>query len=411
MKKKYSRYSTVINFYVAALVRGLLLFILFIACPKKEVAVVEPVITETTYVIQRGDNLENVLTTLLSQSETNGAILQALKNGSFSFRKCQPGDSVIVTKKDGNFLKLTYRKNLMDVYYVLYDSCYICVAVKFPYVDTVQCLLTGVIGSTLYESILALGETPHLVFRYADIFAWEFDFVTDTRVGDSFYVFLEKNFCDGFFLDYGNVMYACYNGELGDYYGIYFKDRDGHEDYYNLKGESLRKSLLKSPLRYSYISSYFSKRRFHPILKVWRPHHGLDYAAPIGTPIAAIGSGIVTYKGWKGGYGNLVEIKHKNNFKTRYGHLSKFAKGLYKGKRVKMGELIGYVGSTGLSTGPHLHFELHRNNVPINPLKVKIPRAPSVKKQYLSEFQQQRDSLLTIVEELLQNRAEEVTSN
>lgn len=389
----------------------LLLLAILIACPKKRKEVVEPVITETKYVVKKGDNLENVLKKLLSQSDMNGVILEALGNAGFSFKKCKPGDSIIVTKKDDEFLKLEYRKTLMDVYYVLRDSGTLCVAVKFPYIDTVQYLLKGALQSTLYESILEIGETPYLVFRYADIFAWEVDFITDTRTGDSFYVFIEKTFCDSVFLDYGNVKFARYNGELGDYYGIYYRDPDAHEDYYNLKGESLRKSLLKSPLRYSYISSYFSKRRFHPILKVWRPHHGLDYVAPIGTPVATIGDGIITYKGWKNGYGNLIEVKHKNNFKTRYGHLSKFVKGLYNGKRLKMGELIGYVGSTGLSTGPHLHFEMQKNGVAINPLRVKIPRAPSVKKNYMSDFQHHCDSLLTVIDALSHSGREEVTSN
>ena len=389
----------------------MLLLIILLACSAEKEEITEPIFTEITYVVKKGDNFDNILTKLLSRSEMNGAILQVLQDGGFPFRKCIPGDSIIIINKDNDFLKLIYRQNLMNVYYVMNDSLNLCVAMKFPYINTVQFLLKGTIKSTLYESILEIGESPNLVFRYADIFAWEVDFFTDTRAGDSFYVLIEKTLCDSNFLDYGNVFFARYKGELGDYYGIYYHDPDGYEDYYNLKGESLRKSLLKSPLRYAYISSYYSKRRFHPILKIWRPHHGLDYVAPIGTPISAIGDGVVTYKGWKGGYGNLVEIRHKNNFKTRYGHLSKFVKGLYKGKRVKTGELIGYVGSTGLSTGPHLHFELHRNGVSINPLKVKIPRAPSVKKKYFNEFKHQRDSLLNVIEELQQYRGEEVSSN
>jgi murein DD-endopeptidase MepM/ murein hydrolase activator NlpD len=212
-------------------------------------------------------------------------------------------------------------------------------------------------------------------------------------------VYYEKTFCDSTFVDYQNLIVMRYKGEVGDYYGFYYCDPDGCEDYYNEKGESLRKSLLKSPLKFSYISSYFTEARYHPILKVWRPHHGLDYVAPRGTPVSSIGNGTVTFKGWKGGYGNLVEIKHMNNFKTRYGHLSAFAKGLYQGKKVKMGELIGYVGTTGLSTGPHLHFELHKNGVPINPLKVDIPRAPSVKQEYHALFEQKRDSLMLLITE------------
>ncbi|GAG99110.1 unnamed protein product, partial [marine sediment metagenome] len=199
-------------------------------------------------------------------------------------------------------------------YYVMNNDNHLLIAMEFPYIDTATCIFEGEIKSTLYETILDMGETPNLVFRFADVFAWEIDFVTETREGDSFFIFMEKIFCDSVFLEYSNLIVMRYRGAyVGDYYGLYYRDPDGHEDYYNLKGESLRKSLLKSPLRYSYISSYFSKRRFHPILKVWRPHHGLDYAAPTGTPVSSIGDGIVTFKGWKGGYGNLVEIRHKNN--------------------------------------------------------------------------------------------------
>jgi murein DD-endopeptidase MepM/ murein hydrolase activator NlpD len=237
-----------------------------------------------------------------------------------------------------------------------------------------------------------------LIYRFADIFGWEIDFTTETQKGDSFFLMLEKSYCDSILIGYSSIPIVRYKGEIGDYYGVYFLDRDGYDDYYNRNGESLRKSLLKSPLKYSHISSYFTKNRYHPILKRWRPHHGLDYSAPTGTPVSSIGDGTVTYKGWKGGYGNLVEIRHKNGFKTRYGHLSRFAKGINSGGRVKMGEIIGYVGSTGLSTGPHLHFEMHKDGTPINPIKVKLPRAPSVKTAYLKEFKAQGDSLAALLQ-------------
>jgi len=362
-------------------------------CSTKKKPVEAPIRKELTSIVKKGETLEIILDRIMPH-QTTMSIINSLKTAGFPFRKCIPGDSVTVVKMDEDFQKLIYRKNPMLKYYVTADSQEFFVSMKYPYIDTVVCVLKGEVNSTLYESMLKSGETPNLVYRFADIFAWEIDFVTDTRNGDTFYVYFEKTFCDSQFLDYQNMLAARYKGEVGDYFGIYYADPEGHEDYYNLKGESLRKSLLKSPLRFSYISSYFSKRRYHPILKVWRPHHGLDYVAPKGTPVSAIGDGIVIYKGWKGGYGNLIEIRHKNNFKTRYGHLSKFAKGIYKGKRVKMGELIGYVGATGLATGPHLHFEMHKNGVPINPLKVKIPRAPSVKKKYFDDFAEKRDSLL-----------------
>lgn len=379
-------------------------------CSKEEKNDPEPIRIETKHVVKRGENLETILNKIVPH-QLSTSIISTLKSAGFPFKRCLPGDSIKVLKENGNFLKLTYRQNQTSKYYVLNDDQHLCVAMKFPYIDTTTYLLKGEVSSTLYESLLELDEKPMLVYRFTDIFAWEIDFVTETQNGDSFYIYLDKSFCDSNFVEYLDIIAVQYKGEIGDYYGIYYCDPDGNEDYYNLQGKSLRKSLLKSPLRYSYISSYFSKRRFHPILKVWRPHHGLDYAAPIGAPVSSIGDGIVTHKGWKGGYGNLIEIRHKNNFKTRYGHLSKFAKGVYKGKRVKMGQLIGYVGSTGLSTGPHLHFELHKHGKPINPLKVKIPRAPSVKKKYFSNFEQRRDSLMNIIENLSQRNQEEISQD
>jgi len=376
------------------------LFILLLSCARKKEVKKEPVYSKSYYVMHRGENLEVILKKNISDSRLVYSILDCLKQGGFSFRRCIPGDTITLVKKDGKFSKLVYIKSLRDVYYVSRNSDKLSVSMKYPYVDTVPCFIKGEIKSTLYDAILADGETPNLVFRYADAFAWEIDFVTETQKGDSFYLYFNKTFCDSQFLDYDALIFLRYKGKIGDYYGIYYKDPKGREDYYNLKGQSLRKSLLKAPLRYSYISSYFTERRFHPILKIWRPHHGLDYVAPRGAPVSSIGDGVVTYMGWKGGYGKLVEIRHKNNFKTRYGHLSRFARGLRKGKRVKMGQLIGYVGSTGLSTGPHLHFELHKNGRPINPLRVKIPRAPSVNKKYRKDFERYRDSLLTVIKKL-----------
>ncbi len=377
----------------------IILFFIIAGCSREPEFIITTIVTDTKHVVEKGETLETILDKL-SVAESRVAIISALEKAGFPFRKCIPGDTVSLVKEDGRFSHLTYRQNFQNTYYVNRESGYLTVAMNYPYFDTVLAYVSGTVNSTLYESMLASGETSHLVIRFADVFAWEVDFFTDTQDGDSFFIYFNKIFCDSALVDYGLISFARYKGAAGDFYGFYYCDPEGHDDYYNQDGQSLRKSLLKSPLRFSYISSHYSRRRYHPILKRWRPHHGLDYVAPIGTPIASIGAGKVTYRGWKGGYGNLVEIRHANNFRSRYGHLSRFAKNLYVGKRVKSGELIGYLGSTGLSTGPHLHFELHKNGVPINPLRVKIPRAPSVKKKYTDEFMAHRDSILNIVHEV-----------
>ncbi|MEO0161165.1 MAG: M23 family metallopeptidase [candidate division WOR-3 bacterium] len=385
---------------------GLMVLVWGCRSKKKEVSTPTiPAYTEVKKVLKKNEVLQNALSNMLGEPQIAGDIINLLKKCNFPFRRCLPGDTIILVKENDILKKIIYFQKPTLVYYIINNQGLFSLAMKYPYITRMTSILKGNINSTLYESILKRGETPVLVYKFADIFAWEIDFATETQNGDSFFVVFDKVFCDSQFVEYDNIVLVRYKGKIGDYYGIYFNDPAGYDDYYNLKGESLRKALLKSPLRYSYISSYFSKRRYHPILKVWRPHHGLDYVAPVGAPVSSIGDGVVTYKGWKGGYGNLVEIKHKNNFKSRYGHLSKYAPGLYQGKHVKMGELIGYVGSTGLSTGPHLHFELHKDGVPINPLTVKLPRAPSVKKEYLKEFEQLRDSLLAmLIDTLGQNK-------
>lgn len=385
--------------------RLFLLLLVIAGCSKKTGSVETPAPVESVHVVKKGENLESILDRS-ELAEHRPAIISALQRSGFPFRKCLPGDTLRVIKNAAGSWDLTYWQNLRNVYHLRSDSACLAVYMKYPYFDTVQTYVQGKINSTLYESILACGETSSLVIRFADIFAWEIDFFTDTQHDDSFFVYVSKIYCDSVFFDYGMITMASYSGKVGEFCGFYFCDPEGNEDYYNSKGQSLRKSLLKSPLRFSYISSHFSKKRYHPILKIWRPHHGLDYVAPVGTPISSIGNGRVTFKGWKGGYGNLVEIRHNNNFKSRYGHLSRFAKDLYVGKKVKGGDLIGYLGSTGLSTGPHLHFELHKDGVPINPLKVNIPRAPSVKEKYREMFAEYCDSLLQSIEQDFAGRGE-----
>jgi len=286
----------------------LLALIIIIACSDKKEETEEAIYTQSTYIVKKNEFLETIMVKLVSSIQLSRSVLNVLQDGGFPFRRCYPGDSINIVKKNNKFLELTYFQDQRNIYYVYNINDLLVMAMKYPYIDTTICLVKGKIKSTLYESILEIGETPNLVFRFADVLAWEVDFVTETREDDSFFIFIKKTFCDSVFLDYEDLIYIRYVGDIGDYYGIYYMDPEGHEDYYNRKGESLRKSLLKSPLKYSYISSYFSKRRFHPILKVWRPHHGLDYAAPIGTPVSAIGDGVVTFKGWRGGYGNLVDL-------------------------------------------------------------------------------------------------------
>jgi murein DD-endopeptidase MepM/ murein hydrolase activator NlpD len=224
----------------------------------------------------------------------------------------------------------------------------------------------GEIKNILWTSMKEKNVPEDVILNFADIFAWEIDFLTEVRDGDKFKVIynVKKNLRGKIIQK--KVLAGYYKGkETGKKIMVYFED-----DYYNEKGEGARSMFLKAPLQYRRISSYFSYHRFHPILKYVRPHLGIDYAAPTGTPVSAVADGVVTFKGWNAGYGNFVEIKHQMGYVTTYGHLSRFGN-IYVGKRVKQGDVIGYVGMTGIATGPHLDFRVKKNGQFINYLKIK----------------------------------------
>ncbi len=244
------------------------------------------------------------------------------------------------------------------------------------------------IEDSLYNAIIQAGETPQLAYALADLFAWDIDFTTDIQVGDFFRLVVEKDYTsDGKFIRYGPILAAEISNGGKIFRAFYFQDPEGHSDYYNERGESLRKQFLKAPLNFRRISSGFTQKRFHPILKIYRPHLGVDYAAPTGTPVVAVGDGVVTWAGWKGGYGHFIQIKHSGNYVTHYAHLSRYAAGIRRGIKVEQGQIIGYVGSTGLSTGPHLDFRLSKNGQFINPLETPEITAEPVKSAYRKDFE------------------------
>lgn len=225
----------------------------------------------------------------------------------------------------------------------------------------------GVIKSSLWESMSAAGVPPAAILDYADIFSWSVDFLTEVRDGDRWSLAWNYRTAPSGKVISLKIAAAYYDGaETGRKNAAAWKD-----GYYDEKGASLRSMFLRAPLHYRRISSYFSNRRFHPVLKYYRPHHGIDYAAPSGTPVSAVADGAVNFAGWKGGNGRLIILRHGGGYETTYGHLSRFAKGLRAGRRVGQGDVVGYVGSTGLSSGPHLDFRVKHNGSPQNFLKMK----------------------------------------
>jgi murein DD-endopeptidase MepM/ murein hydrolase activator NlpD len=244
-------------------------------------------------------------------------------------------------------------------------------------------------------------EYHKLALKLSDIYAWDIDFSSDIRSGDSVKVIVEELWVGEVFKGYGDILAVEFinNGKV---YGAYRFENDGYVDYYDGKGKSLKKALLRSPLKFKYISSRFSKRRFHPKLRVYRPHLGVDYAAPTGTPVSSAGSGKVLFAGYKGQNGRMVRIKHRGGYTTYYGHLSKIPKKIRKGVKVSQGDIIGYVGSTGLATGPHLDYRIKFNGRFVNPLKIKLPRGTSVPKNLMANFRKVVDSFESRLASILQ---------
>ncbi|MBI5887641.1 MAG: peptidoglycan DD-metalloendopeptidase family protein [Deltaproteobacteria bacterium] len=254
--------------------------------------------------------------------------------------------------------------------------------------------VSGTIQNSLYEDGIKAGADAQGIMNFSDIFAWDVDFAADIRKGDTFKIYYETHYVDGKYLKTGKILGAEIVSGGRRVAAVYFEGGDGKAGYYDEDGKSLRRMLLKSPLRFSRISSRFTTSRFHPILKMYRPHHGIDYAAPTGTPVEASGSGRVVSAGWKSGYGNFIELKHPNGYVTGYGHLSRIGKGVSPGRAVEQGEVIGYVGSTGISTGPHLHYEIKVNGSLINPQRIKAQPNKSVAKNDMRRFASARDEIM-----------------
>jgi murein DD-endopeptidase MepM/ murein hydrolase activator NlpD len=273
-------------------------------------------------------------------------------------------------------------------------------------VRTETAVLSGTVRSSLYAALLdGEGSVPPaeremVADLLADqIFAWQIDFSRDLRVGDRFRIVYERAVRPDGTARSGRVTAVQFNVAGRDYEAYAFELPDGTDDYYDGEGESLRRAFLKAPLKFRRISSAFSTSRFHPVLKRSRPHWGTDYAAAAGTPIHAVGDGVVRLAGRSGGYGNLIEIRHNRGYSTRYGHLRGFATGIRTGVRVQQGDVIGYVGSTGLATGPHLHYEFHEGGRPVNPNTIEQISGDPVPEAHEPGFMNTVETFVRVMDE------------
>jgi len=336
---------------------------------------------------------------LLQHAGLDGATIQQLLDAAqpvVNFRRLRAGQQLELARwSPGPLVSLRYRPDVSESFVFTrtadrFDAREIKTP-KFTQVVTV----TGIVKDSLFNAVIAAGEHPELAVRLADIFAWDLDFYTDPRPGDTFRLVFERTKYEGAdAADYGQIFAAEYDNAGQPYRAVFFRGHDGQGGYYTADGKSLQKAFLRSPLKFAArITSHYTASRYHPILKRYMAHLGTDYAAPVGTPVQAVGHGRVEFAGRKGGDGNMVLLKHSNGYETYYLHLSRIL--VRTGQNVQQGQLVGLVGATGLATGPHLDFRMRRGGTFVNFERMQLPPATPVPSSELADFKAVRDKWLS----------------
>ncbi len=344
------------------------------------------------WTVQPGETISSLLGTFLTTQELHQ--LTEKSRSVYPFSRICAGQPYQLCTEEGNLASFAYDIDREERLLIRQgEEGFEILREPIPYTRQVA-VVQGTITSSLFESVAETGEGPELAIALADIFAWDIDFLRDIRSGDSFRALVEKRFREGAAAGYGQVLAAEFTNQGETYRAIRFQDGDQPPSYYDRDGNNLRKAFLKAPLSYSRISSGFSMKRFHPVTKTWKAHPAIDYAAPTGTPIKAVGDGTIVTSGYNGNNGNHIKIRHNSSYETLYLHMSRFAKGMKKGQKVVQGQVIGYVGSTGLATGPHLCFRMYRNGQPVNPYRLKVPSAAAIGAESQEAFRARATELL-----------------
>jgi murein DD-endopeptidase MepM/ murein hydrolase activator NlpD len=340
----------------------------------RAIAPAVPKLSTIKVIVSRNDTLDHIFRRLeLSLSDL--ASLRSLPGIRAHLDRLRPGETLTLTAKSGNLVGLERRLNIDQTLKVDRAEAGFTANVLSNPLATRARTISGTIDSSLFESMAGAGGHDQTALSLANIFGYDIDFVLDIRPGDSFTVTYTEVLQDGKYLQDGPILAARFINQGKEYQAVRYVGPSGNADYYSPQGATLHKAFLRAPLEFTRVSSPFSLRRLHPILNTIRAHKGVDYAAPIGTPVKAAGDGRVLFAGVRGGYGNLVELDHSRGITTVYGHLSRFARGLHAGQHVVQGQIIAYVGMTGLATGPHLHYEYRVDGVFKNPQTVKLPEA------------------------------------
>lgn len=350
-----------------------------------------------TQKLPRGENFSAALQQFgLSAQEAGEAVVAA--GHAFNLRQLRAGNPVIVGRSvEGELRQINYKIDADRMLRIVPAPDGFSAEVKEIPSHLEVAVVHGQLDDSLFNAVEKAGESPELALRLAQIFAYDLDFYTDPRKGDSFRVVIEKKrYRNGETASYGSLLAAEYDNAGKKYQALLFHDDQGHAAYYAADGKSLQKSFLRSPLKFAApVTSHFSKARFHPILKTYRPHLGTDYGAPIGTPVQTIGSGRVEFAGNKGGDGNMVKIAHSQGYETMYLHLSRIL--VRVGEHVEIGKIIGLVGMTGLATGPHLDFRISQKGQFLNFEKLGLPPSEPVSKKAWAEFAAIREEWLPVL--------------
>lgn len=355
----------------------------------------------TELVVHSGDSLSSLLN---PQGISPQTIYRLVNSSSLTkgLSNMRPGQKLRLFKDaQGQLVQLQYLKNLEETLQVdlQNDGSYTSRVLHSP-LEARPVYRSGIIEDSLFVAASKHQVPEEIIMQLVSIFGWDIDFALDIRRGDSFTVIYEDLFKDNQRVRSGKILAAEFINQGQSIRAVRYTNPDGDANYFSPEGLSMRKAFLRSPVKFSRISSGFSKARWHPVLGKWRSHKGVDYAASRGTPVRASGDGKVIHVGTKGGYGKTVILAHGGKYSTLYAHLSRYATNMYKGKKIKQGQVIGYVGKTGLATGPHLHYEFRVNGVHRNPLTVKLPAAEPVASHLKPDFNKQTEDLIAQLEVL-----------
>jgi len=354
--------------------------------------------------IQRGDTVSALLSRLGADGDEALSYLHGERKAAPIFRQMSPGKSVTAkVSRDGTLLSLVFPLNGGKDQALAIErdanNQYQISEQALP-LETHILMKSAVINYSLFGATDAAGIPDSVATQLADIFGGDVDFHRDIRKGDRFSVIFESISHLGKMVRTGRILAAEFINDGRTYRAVWFEGSDGRNGYYTAEGKNIRKVFLRSPLEFSRVTSGFSGGRFHPVLKEVRAHRGIDFGAPIGTRVKATGDGVVEIAGRQGGYGNLVVLRHQSQYQTYYGHLNGFAAGIRKGARVAQGDVIGYVGTTGLSTGPHLHYEFRIGGVHRNPLAMVLPAAPPLAPAQMARFRDSTQGILARLDEI-----------